>query len=77
MKTITIGGKVRDTFWLRTNTGIEYDGYVPDSSLGHDDYLYLEIDNTTGQILNWKPLTEDDIFADDSIDEDAYEIAND
>lgn len=60
MKTITISAKCSDLFNMSSDTGLEYDGYVPFGSLGGDDYVEMEIDNDTGQILNWKPLTAAD-----------------
>ena len=37
----------------------DYDGYVPDffPEQHYGDYLYLNIDLETGQILNWKKPT--------------------
>lgn len=56
------------------NVVAEHDGYVPvgigldkcEFSPGSDgktsyDYVELDIDIKTGQILNWKPLTADDV----------------
>lgn len=57
MKTITISAKCSDMFSMSSDTGLEYDGYVPFSAIGGSDYVEMEIDNATGQILNWKPLT--------------------
>ena len=37
----------------------EINGYVPwDFGIGGGDYVELDIDLTTGQILNWKPILE-------------------
>ncbi len=52
-------------FWARlfdTNgqqLGQDYDGYVPDWMPGENygDYVELEVDTATGQILNWKNPT--------------------
>lgn len=46
---------------------IESDSYVPTGiNIGGDDddgdYIDISIDIETGQILNWKPLTEDQVF---------------
>jgi hypothetical protein len=61
MATMRFGGKVSDMFWLLTD-GIDYDGYVPYGlGIGGSDYLELKVDIETGQILNWKPLTLDQI----------------
>ena len=41
----------------------EYDGYVPDfmPETHYGDYVELEIDMDTGQILNWNVPTDSDI----------------
>lgn len=50
-----------------------YDGYVPDffPDIHHGDYLYLNIDLETGQILNWKKPTPEQLskFLNESNDE--------
>ena len=58
--TIFINLKVRDEFGcaIKTNDGQEifsYEGYVPSWMPGehYGDYVELEIDIDTGQILNW------------------------
>jgi len=56
-KTITICAKCSDLFSMSSDTGLEYDGYVPYSAVGGGDYVEMTIDNATGQILNWKPFT--------------------
>ena len=38
----------------------EHDGYVP-NFLGGGDYIELDINAETGQILNWKPPTLEQI----------------
>jgi hypothetical protein len=40
-----------------------HDGYVPDFMPGHHygDYVELEIDVDTGQILNWKVPTDKEL----------------
>jgi hypothetical protein len=43
----------------------ESDGYVP-SGIGIDewgDYIVLDIDMKTGQIQNWKPVTDAQVIA--------------
>jgi len=35
----------------------EHDGYVPPSAIGEGDYIDFTIDNETGRILDWKPIT--------------------
>jgi hypothetical protein len=68
IKEIRTRMKVRDTFECQVvnNEGkveLNYDGYVPsffpDDHYG--DYLYLNIDIETGQILNWKKPTEEQL----------------
>ena len=40
----------------------ESDGYVPSGfGIGGGDYIELEIDFETGQILNWKKPSDDDV----------------
>ena len=66
VKLLKIFIKVCDEFMatLESSTGTllcNYDGYVPDFMPGeHDgDYLILDIDIDTGQIVNWiKPSPE-------------------
>ena len=43
----------------------DYEGYVPDFFPGdhYGDYLILNIDLETGQILNWKKPTAEDVEA--------------
>lgn len=60
-KTLAISAKVRDCFSAELldenkNTIYNYEGYVPDFMPGKHfgDYLMLDIDIDTGQILNWK-----------------------
>ena len=63
-KTIHISAKCSDLFsaFLREDNKIigEYDGYVPEFFPGehYGDYVILEIDIKTGQILNWKQPTQ-------------------
>jgi len=63
-KTISISAKCSDMFSasLRENgkTIGEYDGYVPTFFPGqhYGDYVTLDIDVTTGKILNWKEPTQ-------------------
>ena len=64
MTTIHVSAKCSDLFsaFLREDNKIigEYDGYVPDFFPGehYGDYVILEIDIATGQILNWKKPTQ-------------------
>jgi hypothetical protein len=57
---ITISAKCSDLFSMSSDTGLEYDGYVPYGSLGGSDYVEMSIDNATGQIVDWTPLTAAD-----------------
>lgn len=47
----------------RTKELAEYSGYVPDFFPGDHcgDYVMLDIDPNTGQILNWKKLKDRDL----------------
>lgn len=51
-----------------------YDGYVPDWFPGQNygDYVMLDIDTETGQILNWKKPSKEDleIFTNSAENED-------
>lgn len=70
-KTLKIHCKVCDNFTasLMDQDGNEIheqeDGYVPHFMPGqhYGDYLILDIDLDTGQIVNWKAPTADDIQA--------------
>lgn len=42
-------------------TILDHDGYVPDFFFGGGDYIELTIDNETGKIEDWKPITIDQI----------------
>lgn len=66
-QTIRISAKCSDMFSAQLKTdgkfAGEYDGYVPkwfpNPSVQHyGDYVDLEIDLATGQILNWKKPTQ-------------------
>ncbi len=65
MKHITINAKCSDLFSMSSDTGLEHNGYVPASSLGNGDYIEMTIDNETGQIIGWKPLTPSDFGVDE------------
>lgn len=67
-KTLSVCAKCSDCFGanLLDQDGqiiCDYDGYVPDIMPGehYGDYIDLEIDLTTGNILNWKVPTKEDI----------------
>ena len=64
-KTISICAKCSDMFGASVldsdgNVLFDYDGYVPDFFPGehYGDYVILDIDLATGQILNWKKPTQ-------------------
>lgn len=57
MSILYINAKCSDLCYAEFE-GIEHNGFVPDIvALEGGDYLGLKIDNETGQIINWKPLT--------------------
>jgi hypothetical protein len=62
MKTISICAKCSDMFnaVLSENSEVlgEYNGYVLPFFTSNEDYIELEIDITTGTILNWIPPTK-------------------
>lgn len=67
-KTLKVNLKVRDEFYcsLVSESGKklkDYEGYVPGFMPGehYGDYVNLEIDIDTGQILNWKKPTAEEI----------------
>lgn len=67
-KTLKIYAKTADCFAasLLDDKGEElkdYDGYVPDFMPGdhYGDYVILDIDIDTGQILNWPKITANQI----------------
>lgn len=47
------------TYTDKDGNETETDGYVPrEIGLGGGDYVDIEIDMETGQILNWKPVSD-------------------
>jgi hypothetical protein len=62
---LSISAKCNDLCFTEFNSdelNIEKDGYVPKNlGIGGGDFVDLEIDVETGQILNWKALTNEDI----------------
>lgn len=65
IREMQISLKVRDEFRCafvddKGNEILEYDGYVPSFMPGehYGDYVTLNIDLETGQILNWNPIKE-------------------
>lgn len=68
VKTIKLHLKVCDRFscavYDQDNRSLkEYEGYVPDFMPGqhYGDYVMLDIDVDSGQILNWKAPTADQL----------------
>ena len=67
-RTICMYAECSDMFWAQLedengkNIG-EYNGYVPDFFPGehYGDYVQLDIDVETGQILNWNKPTKKDL----------------
>jgi hypothetical protein len=66
-RTIQVSAKCSDLCWMALDTDGkrvgEMDGYVPDwfpnpTSEHYGDYVSLQIDLETGQILNWKKPTQ-------------------
>ena len=68
VKVIELHAKCRDLCDIRICDGEgsyihEHDGYVPEFFPGdhYGDYIILDIDIETGQILNWPKITEDQL----------------
>lgn len=67
-KTVDVSAKVCDSglYWLKDQnevTFVQVQDYVPSWFPGehYGDYLDFTIDLETGQILNWKPPTAEDL----------------
>lgn len=80
IKTVTMGMKHNDlTFFLledaQGNTLHEKDSdYFPDvGSIGGDDTEF-KIDNATGTIIGWKPLTDEDLVEIKGEEEEEEEV---
>jgi hypothetical protein len=68
MGTLSISAKTSDlcctTFTDKDGKETETDGYVPyNIGIGGGDYVDLEIDMKTGQIQNWKPVSDAQVKA--------------
>ena len=68
MRIISISAKCSDLFSANLmvndeDVGEEYNGYVPDffPTEHWGDYVNLDIDIETGNIVNWKVPTEEDL----------------
>ena len=69
MGILTISAKCSDLCYTKytdkNGKETESDGYVP-NGIGIDeygDYVVLDIDMETGQIQNWKPVTDKQVIA--------------
>ena len=64
---ISFGCKCSDMSYMTIyddegNEIFEHDGYVPSiKGLGSGDYVDIDIDNATGKIIGWVPLSADKI----------------
>ena len=57
------GGSLVDQYGNRVH---DYDGYVPsDLGIGCGDYIEFDVDLKTGQILNWIPIEEVEVYKED------------
>ena len=68
VKIISVSAKCSDMCSLQYKradgtTYFEHDGYVPHflGPSGYGDYVQLDIERDTGQILNWKRPTDKDL----------------
>ena len=68
MGKLRISAKCSDLCWTeyidKDGNETQSDGYVP-SGIGIDeygDYVTLDIDMETGQILNWEPVTDEQVI---------------
>ena len=62
---IEISGKCSDMASFRCDdAGVEGFGYAPYiQAIGGGDYIRMSIDNETGKIVGWKPLTKKQMIA--------------
>ena len=63
---LTIQAHCSDSFYMTVEkddgTEVEYNGYVPKFLGDHGgDDVCLTIDNATGQVVGWIPLTEEQL----------------
>jgi len=83
MRILNLNGKCSDLCYAEYSVDekivAKSDGYVPDiKGIGGGDYIKLKIDLDTGQILNWKPSSHQEVIEaikgdDDSEDEEDTE----
>lgn len=60
---IRISAKCSDLFSMSDKNGRNYNGYVPDFLGSYSDYVELEIDLETGQLLNWEAPSQEEVDA--------------
>ena len=63
MGILRINAKCSDLCWTEYTDSkgneTESDSYVPENiGIGGNDYVEIDINMKTGQILNWKPVTD-------------------
>ncbi len=61
---------IEDEYTVRLDSTETGNGYMPYLGVFGGDYTELEIDNATGKILNWKPISENEI--DDYVEEHSH-----
>jgi len=67
MGTLRINAKCSDLCWTEytdsKGSETESDSYVPENiGIGGGDYVEIDIDMKTGQILNWKPVSDTQVI---------------
>lgn len=67
MRILNLNGKCSDLCYAEYSVDgkivAKSDGYVPDiKGIGGGDYIEMDIDLDTGQILNWKPSTHQEVM---------------
>ena len=77
---VSIGGKCSDMGWFNIvdehgDELVDKSGYMPDiENVCGGDYIEFVVDNATGRIVGWVPLTMDTVKEltgdDDEVDED-------
>lgn len=66
LKTILLQAKHDDRFsidfMMEDGTTKEHEGYAPSiTGLCRGDYTRIRIDNATGTIIGWEPITDDEL----------------
>lgn len=85
IKKVTINMKHNDLVFMSLDNEndvevFEHDGYMPDMGMLGGDQTELTIDNATGKIIGWKPITPQDVAKfkeDNGLDEDGEEEVED